>query len=160
MLADGLDDAEGVVIVVGTHAETGPVTALDAGEWDHLVDATMWDTLTALQDGRTSFGQSGGRIVLVLPTIGLAGAAGLVAYSTAIEGIRAMAKSAARQWKSDGVTVNMVAAPVGMFAPELAADDSLFVGSVVESVRFLLRPDLEHLVGATLVVDGGAVMLP
>lgn len=129
------------------------------------------DTLTALQHARLSVRHAQGRIVLVLPTIGMAGAAGLVAYTTAIEGIRAMAKSASRQWASQGVVVNAVAAPLQLFAPQLAAaanhlsapalpDHPSIVRSVLEAVKFLLQPHLGHLVGDTIIVDGGSMMLP
>lgn len=148
---------DGVVAVVGA----GPTT-VDAGE-------TMWRTLVALQHAHSAMTERGGRIVLVVPTIGMAGAAGSVSYTTAIEGIRAMAKSAARQWCSDGIRVNLIAAPVSLFAPGLDAshltaaafsDDSTLIHSIVETTKFLLRRDIDHLVGATIVADGGSVMLP
>jgi 3-oxoacyl-[acyl-carrier protein] reductase len=99
----------------------------------------------------------------------MTGAAEGVGYTTAIEGIRAMAKSAARQWCSDGIVVNLIAAPVSLFAPGLDAshltaaalpDDGTLIHSVVETTKFLLRRDIDHLVGATIVADGGSVMLP
>ena len=47
--------------------------------------------------GRVSAFTGGrGRIVLVAPTVGFTGAAGLVPYTTAVEGVRSLAKSAAR----------------------------------------------------------------
>ncbi|OMC44964.1 SDR family oxidoreductase [Mycobacterium sp. IS-1264] len=148
--------------------EVGSVTVID-----RIADAddTMWHALVALQTAHSSMAAQGGRIVLILPTIGTAGAAGLVGYTTAIEGIRAMAKSAARQWGSEGIAVNMVAAPVRIFAPTLAIsdahlsapafqDDSTLIHSIVATARFLLRRDIKHLAGQTVIVDGGSVMLP
>jgi 3-oxoacyl-[acyl-carrier protein] reductase len=162
-LADGLGD---VVVIECQAAETD----IDAPDWLDRVDDAMWRVLVALQAAHSSMAGQGGRIALIVPMIGMAGAAGLTAYTTAIEGIRAMAKSAARQWRSDNVVVNMVAAPLRLFTPGLDAEahltaaalqgDATLVRSVVESARFLLRPDLDHLVGETLIVDGGAVMLP
>lgn len=137
-------------------------SSMDAGE-------TMWQALVALQAAHASMEAQGGRIVLILPTIGIVGATGLVDYTTAIEGIRAMAKSAARQWASEGIGVNMVAAPVSIFAHKVDAshltapavpDDGTLTQSVVEATKFLLRRDIGHLVGATIVADGGSVMLP
>jgi 3-oxoacyl-[acyl-carrier protein] reductase len=162
-VAPGLDAplppaVDGVVIVVGA----GSALTADAGE-------AMWSTLVALQRAHSAMTSRGGRIVILVPTIGMAGAAGGVAYTTAIEGIRAMAKSAARQWCSDGLAVNLVAAPVSLFTPGLDtshltaaafSDDSTLTHSVVETVKFLLRRDIDHLVGATIVADGGSVMLP
>lgn len=162
-VAPGLDAplppaVDGVVIIVGA----GSMLTADAGE-------AMWRILVALQRAHSAIMSRGGRIVLLVPTVGMAGAAGGVAYTTAIEGIRAMAKSAARQWCSDGLAVNLVAAPVSLFTPGLDtshltaaafSDDSTLTHSVVQTVKFLLRRDIGHLVGATVIVDGGSVMLP
>lgn len=166
-----LPEADGVVIVVDPDPEAGPLSALHPEEWDRIVNATLWDTLAALQRARRSVRQSRGRIVLVVPTIGLAGAAQLVGYTTALEGVRAMAKSAARQWSSEGIAVNVVATALRLFAPDEAAaaahlsapavqDSASLLQSVVESVKFLLLRRLDHVVGETIVVDGGSVMLP
>lgn len=51
---------DGVVVVVGA----GPTTTLDAGE-------AMWRALVALQHAYAAMTQRGGRIVLVVPTIGM-----------------------------------------------------------------------------------------
>lgn len=184
-LADNLDaiiaepvrdlpsDITGAVVVVGTDPPPRPsdVVSLSGEDWDRIVDGMMWRTLTALQRARSTFTPGGGRIVVVLPTIGMAGAAQLVAYTTALEGIRSMAKSAARQWQPRGISVNLVAAPLRLFAPAMDAasahltaavchDDSTLLHSVAEAVTFLLRPDIGHVLGETIVVDGGSVMLP
>ncbi len=133
---------------------------------DDSADDAVWDTLVALQAAHRS---QTGRIVLVLPTVGIAGSADSVDYTTAIEGIRAMAKSAARQWGSDGVGVNMVVAPANLFARDAdtahlsaaaAPGNRELIHSVVETAKFLLRDDLRHLTGETVIVDGGSVMLP
>jgi 3-oxoacyl-[acyl-carrier protein] reductase len=146
--------------------EVGGITAIEA-----VADAgeTMWQALVALQTAHSSIAAQGGRIVLILPTIGIVGAAGFLGYTTAVEGIRAMTKSAARQWASEGIAVNMVAAPMSLFAhavdtSHLTASavphDSTLIHSVLETTKFLLRRDIDHLVGATIVADGGSVMLP
>jgi 3-oxoacyl-[acyl-carrier protein] reductase len=149
-LATALEEAGEVTVVGGSS---------DAGK-------TMWEALVALQ---TACAASARRVVLVVPTIGMAGARDAVDYTTAIEGIRAMAKSAARQWGSTGIGVNTVAAPAHLFAREVDAshlsapavdDDGCLLRTVVETVRFLLREDLSHLTGDTVIVDGGSVMLP
>lgn len=163
----------GAVVVVGSDPQPQlcDAAALSGEDWDRVVDGTMWSALTALQRARSAFKYKRGRIVVVVPTISMAGAAQLVAYTTALDGIRAMAKSAARQWQPEGVSVNLVAAPLRLFAPALDAssahltaavveDDSTLLHSVAESVRFLLRPDIWHVLGETIVADGGSVMLP
>ncbi|MFV9634940.1 SDR family oxidoreductase [Mycobacterium neumannii] len=157
------------VIVVDPCPPPVDAVALSGDDWRRLVDEPMWRTLTALQGARAGF-SAGGRIVVVVPTIGMAGAPGLVAYTTAVEGIRAMVKSAARQWASQGIGANLVAVPLSMFSDDTAAAghltaaavtvDSTLIHTVAESVKFLLRSDLDHLAGETIVADGGSVMLP
>lgn len=153
-LVRALTDAVGEILVV---------------DGDAPVADTMWRALMALQRAHESMKATGGRIVVVLPTIGMAGAAGQVDYTTAVEGIRAMTKSAARQWGSAGIGVNMIAAPVHLFKPDADSshltaaavpDGPTLIHSVVEAAGFLLRADLTHLTGETIVVDGGSVMLP
>ncbi|OBB00818.1 ABC transporter permease [Mycobacteriaceae bacterium 1482268.1] len=165
------DAAAAVVIVGADPPEPSEVATLSGEAWHRMVDEIMWDALSALQRARSAFGLQGGRIVVVVPTIGMAGAAGLVAYTTALEGIRAMSKSAARQWALQGIGVNLVAVPLSMFTDDeraaaghltaaAVADDSTLVHTIAESVKFLLRPDMKHLAGETIVADGGSVMLP
>ena len=153
-LTDALTDAVGDVLVV---------------DGDASVEDPMWQALVALQTAHASMTTTGGRIVVVLPTIGLAGAVGQVDYTAAVEGIRAMTKSAARQWGPTGIGLNMIAAPVRLFRPQVddshltaaaVPDDGTLIHSVVEAATFLLRADLTHLTGETLVVDGGSVMAP
>ena len=93
-------------------------------------------------------------------------------YATAVEGIRALAKSAARQWGEAGVRVNCVAPPVEVVAPELGVTGPAMVGELslgrgpgvradVAPVVALLTSDAAHFVtGATVVVDGGVLMVP
>ncbi|MGV0577599.1 SDR family oxidoreductase [Mycolicibacterium elephantis] len=159
----------GAVIVADPCPQPVETVMVDGNDWRRLVDDSLWRMLTALQHVRSALATGGGRIVVVVPTIGMAGAAGLVAYTTAIEGIRAMVKSAARQWSSSGIGVNLVATPLSLFGDGSAAghltapavtDDSTLVHTVAESVKFLLRPGLDHLAGETVVADGGSVMLP
>lgn len=147
-LSHALAEASGDVVIIDDNAEVA-----------------LWETLVALQTAHSA----PGRIVLVLPTIGIAGAAGAVDYTTVIEGARAMAKSAARQWASEGIGVNIVLAPSHLFVRDVdtshlstaaVPDDGALIHSVTETAKFLLRDDLRHLTGATIVVDGGSVMLP
>ena len=167
------EDTDGVVIVLGFNPppQLSSISVLGDAEWSRLAEVPMRRTLGALQRSRLSMCSRGGPIVVVAPTIGIAGAANLVPYTTATEGIRAMAKSAARQWASEGITVNMIAGPLQLFDPTLGAsashltaaavhDDGTLIESIVKTTTFLLRRDLSHLVGETIIIDGGSVMLP
>lgn len=162
-----------VVIVVGIDPLLEPthISILGPAEWRHFAEQPMRQALDALQRSYSSMRQDGGRIVLVLPSIGMTGGPYLVACATALEGIRAMAKSAARQWARENVIVNTIAAPLHLFAPKLGGsaahvtaaalqDDDKLIESIVETVRFLLKREVPGVVGETVIVDGGALMLP
>jgi 3-oxoacyl-[acyl-carrier protein] reductase len=161
---------DGVVIVADAPDPTS-LNDLDCASWRRLVHEPLWHTISTFQRAYAAMRDQGGRIVLIVPTVGVAGAAQLVAYTTAVEGMRALAKSAARQWSSRGVLVNMVAVPLGLLAPRMTHLDAhlttpavdsteALIFSVAETTRFLLRLDIDHLVGQTISVDGGSVMLP
>lgn len=166
-LAQALREAVDDVVVIDGNMDTRLAVSPD---WQDTVNDVTWRVLVALQSAHATIPERGGRILVVVPTIGMSGAAGLSASTTALEGVRAMVKSAARQWGAEGIAVNMVAAPARLFtaAPEVDShlsapaygDHHTLVHSVVEASKFLQREDLPHLTGHTVVVDGGSVMLP
>jgi NAD(P)-dependent dehydrogenase (short-subunit alcohol dehydrogenase family) len=150
-----------------------PLAETAAADWDRRCEAILRAALRCCQAAARELSARGGRLVLVTPTIALTGAAGLVPYATAVEGLRTMAKSAARQWGERGITVNCVAPPVDLMAPEHAAPpDGLALSEPalrrgpdartdVAPVVALLAADPAHFVtGATIPVDGGVVMAP
>ena len=149
----------------------GPLASTDAVAWEAGCERVMWRALTTLQAAYAAFApRGGGRVVLVTTTAGVSGAADAVPLIAAVEGVRAMAKSAARQWGAVGISVNCVTVPLDLLAPghagltaflpppSIARDDP--VDDVAGAVDFLCGPDAQGISGATLLVDGGAVMAP
>jgi 3-oxoacyl-[acyl-carrier protein] reductase len=175
----GARDASGPLDAV-VHAFVDPValtseTLADTAkaDWDRRCEAVLRAALHCCQAAGQELSARGGRLVLVTPTIALTGAAGFVPYATAVEGMRAMAKSAARQWGERSITVNCVAPPIELMAPEgtagpagLALTDHALgrepdARADVAPVVALLAADAAHFVtGATIPVDGGIVMAP
>ena len=109
--------------------------------------------------------------MLVAPTVGFTGAGGLVPYATAVEGVRALAKSAARQWGPQGITVNTVLVPPDLVAPVLVATTTFnappVIGrlpsardDVVEAISLFAGATATGVTGSTIIVDGGSVMAP
>ena len=111
-----------------------------------------------------------GRLVYVVPTIGMAGAFGLAASAAAAESLRALTKSVAKQWGKYGITVNAVAvgpqhAIAGDVGREVAEGVSLAVPAMggpgdaatdlAPLISLLSRDDAHFLTGTTLVADGG-----
>jgi NAD(P)-dependent dehydrogenase (short-subunit alcohol dehydrogenase family) len=109
--------------------------------------------------------ERGGRIVLVIPTLAGFGAPGFVPQTAAAEGVRVLAKSAARRWGADGITVNCVAPDVATLAGRsgdapAGADSALGrppdIRLDIAPVVALLASDAARFVtGETLRVDGG-----
>lgn len=152
--------------------ERGPLEQVDDDRWNAVWEGAMQAALFVLQAGYAPMRAAGhGRFVFVTPTIALSGAEQLVPYTAAVEGQRVLAKSAARQWGPDGITVNCVApapelVPVGVdsmvvsLAPPAlgrAGDAETDLGAVVVS---LLGERGAFLTGLTLCADGGVWMAP
>jgi NAD(P)-dependent dehydrogenase (short-subunit alcohol dehydrogenase family) len=153
--------------------EPVPLVDVDDDRWEAVWEGMMRSSLLCCQAAFTQMAGRGGRIIFATPTVSMSGAAGLVAYTAAVEGQRLLAKSAARQWGSHRITVNCVAP-----APALAdgddaggrqhlplnpaplggpGDPEADLGPVV----VFLASDAGHFVtGATICVDGGVWMAP
>jgi len=150
-------------------AAPSPVADLDEGEWDARCEAQLRATLWCCQAAFEVLRDRGGRLVLITPSVSLTGAAGLVPLTTAVEGMRAMAKSAARQWAGHGITANCVApsleamvpdaAPAGITPPVLGRPPDAR-GDVAPVIALVAAGAAHFVTGTTIVVDGGAVMLP
>ena len=115
----------------------------------------------------------GGRLVWVLPTTALSGSAGFVATGAACEGIRALAKGAAKQWGSDGATTSVLMVDPGVFFagceapradgmrdPGLAALGRVGdpVSDLAPLLDLLADPRAAFATGGTIVADGGTWM--
>lgn len=138
-----------------------PLAETARDEWDRRCDGVLRAAIDFAQEAyRLLAPRGGGRVVFVVPTLGMTGAAGLVPFATACEGIRSLAKSAARQWGADGVTVACVARHVAGPTVALASLPAPTGDDVAGVVRLLASADAGPLTGATLVVDGGTVLVP
>jgi 3-oxoacyl-[acyl-carrier protein] reductase len=147
-----------------------PLTATDSAAWEARCERVLWRTLCTLQAAHWALSEGGGRVVVVTATAGVSGAPSAVPLVAAVEGARAMAKSAARQWGGVGISVNCVAVPLDMLAPNLAGLTSFLppaalapedpIDDLAAAVEFWGGPDARGISGATLLVDRGAVMAP
>jgi NAD(P)-dependent dehydrogenase (short-subunit alcohol dehydrogenase family) len=160
------------------HAVMNPVAyeAVDLADvtderWDLIWEATMRAARAVLQASFAPMRGHDGRIVFVAPTVSMSGAERLVPYTTALEGQRLLAKSAARQWGPDGITVNCLAVapeqvPTGLSstATSLAPAALGRIGDAQHDlgpvVAFLLGAAGHFVTGATISVDGGVWMAP
>lgn len=172
--ADGLGGPVRIVVHAAVPAvayERVAFEDVDDARWDAVWEGTMGAALAVLQASFTQLRAGGGRVVLVTPTVAMSGAAQLVPYAAAMEGQRLLAKSAARQWGPDGITVNCLApapeqVPIGVTSSEVSlappalggpGDAETDLGPVV---AFLASDDAHFLTGETLCADGGVWMAP
>jgi 3-oxoacyl-[acyl-carrier protein] reductase len=162
-----------VVHVCGDDASLvgAPLTATDTTAWEAGCERTLWRALGTLQAAHAALsGRGGGHIVIVTATTAASGAPSSVPLLAAVEGTRALAKSAARQWGAVGISVNCVAVPLELLAPRHTGLTSFLppaaiprpdpIDDVAGAIEFLGGPGAHGISGATLLVDGGAVMVP
>jgi NAD(P)-dependent dehydrogenase (short-subunit alcohol dehydrogenase family) len=114
-------DLDGLDLVAHMDASDGARSAatstLTEAQWAEACEATS-TAPTASPAAHAHLAPTNGRLVYVVPTIAMAGAAGYAPYAAAAEGIRALAKGIAKTWGKDGITVNTIAvAAAHVFGP-------------------------------------------
>lgn len=148
-----------------------PLATLDVARWAEQAEEPMRQALRALQAAHQALNERGGAIVIVIPTLAMTGASGMVPWTTAAEGCRSLAKAAARAWGSLGVRVNCLALAAdslagsaipldrpGLSAPALGgADVRRDAGAVLAA---LTSDGMRSVTGLTVAVDGGVWMTP
>jgi len=153
-----------------------PIVEMDEPEWDAAGERSLRAAFVTFQEVHRNI-VDGGRVVLVLPTVGAVGVAGLVPLCSAVEGIRVMAKAVARRWGARSITVNTIEVELSAFilgdepvgdrilpavstlgAAALPAGSA--VGDVVALIGMLSTEAAGAVTGALLVADRGTVMLP
>ncbi|HIG00848.1 MAG TPA: SDR family oxidoreductase [Myxococcales bacterium] len=119
---------------------------------------------------------SQGNVINIASGAGLDGLAGQAAYGAAKEAIRALSKSAAREWGRDGINVNIICplanspgvATLLERAPEMekrmtAGQPLGRIGDCEEDIGpvavFLASEDSRYVTGHTLPADGGSSMI-
>jgi len=151
--------------------EPRPVVGLDEAGWEGGAEAPVRAALWTAQAAFPHLRQRDGRLILVCPTVAMEGAAGLVPFASAAEAQRQLAKSAARRWGAEGITVNVVSPTVSALAPALAGTDADRVAhsipdagdplaGVAAAVVWLAGREASSITGATIGADRGALMAP
>ena len=169
-IADAPDDGDRIdamVFAPWDRAEMVPVPfdELTDADFDRAWQRTMDTAVEACIGAREAFGDRGGAIVLVAPTTGMAGGAHYAHWAAAAEGVHVLARSVARQWGPEGISVNVLAiSPDELLAePAIAGPVSIATparpgASIAPTLAFLCSPAARDLAGQTLTVDGGLWM--
>jgi len=151
-----------------------PLAEVDEDDVEVFHRSGVLGTLWAMQAVYPHMRAQGwGRIVNFASSMGITGGAGFGAYNASKEAIRALTRTAAREWGADGITVNAVAPAAATHKGEAATrsegyrrfveqcpmgrqgDPEFDIGPIV---WFLCSDACRYLTGHTFMADGGAFM--
>jgi NAD(P)-dependent dehydrogenase (short-subunit alcohol dehydrogenase family) len=85
-----------------------PLETYPEAEWDNIINTGLKGTFLCMQAAFPHMKDRGGRILNMASGNGIRGHEGTVAYNAAKEGIRAVTRTAAREWGQYGITVNVI----------------------------------------------------
>jgi 2-hydroxycyclohexanecarboxyl-CoA dehydrogenase len=164
-------------LINNAHTFTPKAALLDVTDDDiDINEATVKGTLWAMQAVHPHMRRAGwGRIVNFASAAGITGMAEYGAYNAAKEAIRALTRTAAREWGRDGIVVNAIAPGAASRRGQQAAarqeaeyreflrdhpmgrqgDPEDDIGPVA---LFLCSDGCRFLTGQTFMVDGGAFL--
>ncbi|HVT20575.1 MAG TPA: hypothetical protein VHE57_04225 [Mycobacteriales bacterium] len=137
---------------------TGDLAELDPAAWTRAAEDPMRRALHVLQAAHRCLTEHGGRIVVLLPSLVMTGAAGVAAWAAAAEGYRSLAKAAARAWGAERIAIQCLLVPTGTDRPGLQPPARGEAPEVATVLAALLDQRLDALTGVTLAADGGVWM--
>jgi NAD(P)-dependent dehydrogenase (short-subunit alcohol dehydrogenase family) len=165
---------DGLINNAQTFRPLSPVAEVTESDIDVFYDSGVKGTLWAMQAAYPHMRDQGwGRIVNFASSMGITGGKGFGAYNASKEAVRALTRTAAREWAPDGIVVNCIA--------PAAADHHGEAGKASEGYRifiencpmgrqgdpetdigplawFLCSDASRYLTGHTFMADGGAFM--
>jgi NAD(P)-dependent dehydrogenase (short-subunit alcohol dehydrogenase family) len=165
---------DGLVNNAQTFRALSPMAEVSESDIDVFYDSGVKGTLWAMQAAYPHMRDQGwGRIVNFASSMGITGGKGFGAYNASKEAVRALTRTAAREWAPDGIVVNCIA--------PAAADHHGEAGKASEGYRifiencpmgrqgdpetdigplawFLCSDAARYLTGHTFMADGGAFM--
>jgi NAD(P)-dependent dehydrogenase (short-subunit alcohol dehydrogenase family) len=155
-----------------------PLETSDESVWDYTLRSGLWATLWAMKAAFPAMqARRYGRIVNFGSPAGQFGQEGNAAYNATKEAIRALSRTAAREWGRSGITVNVVNPSVrtdamdAMFRQRTDAENSARLESlplrdfggpddVAHLVLFLASDLATYITGDTMMIDSGLFIRP
>jgi 2-hydroxycyclohexanecarboxyl-CoA dehydrogenase len=165
---------DGLVNNAQTFRPMAPVAEVTADDFDVFYNSGVKGSLWAMQAVYPHMkAQQWGRIVNFASSMGITGGTGFAAYNASKEAIRALTRTAAREWAIDGIVVNAIAPAAAAHHGEAGkqsegynifvencpmkrqGDPELDIGPLA---WFLCSDACRYLTGHTFMADGGAFM--
>jgi NAD(P)-dependent dehydrogenase (short-subunit alcohol dehydrogenase family) len=152
-----------------------PLESFDEAELDWTFDTGFRGTFWAMQAAFPHMRERGGRIINLASMYGMIGNAGTVGYNVTKEAVRALTRTAAREWARYAITANVVAPTAKTdSADEIERADPEGMSAAVASIPmgrlgdprldiapaalFLATDDARYITGQTVGVDGGSFL--
>ena len=165
---------DGIINNAQTFRPLSPMSEVSAEDFDVFYGSGVKGTLWAMQAVYPHMKAQGwGRIVNFASSMGITGGTGFGAYNASKEAIRAITRTAAREWGADGITVNAIAPAAATHHGEAGkqsegyrifiencpmkrqGDPELDIGPIA---WFLCSDACRYVTGHTIMADGGAFM--
>lgn len=151
-----------------------PLEELNEDEWEYTMRTGPMATLWAMKAAFPYLSRTGGKIINFCSGQGLVGAEGGASYNSAKEAIRALSRTAAREWGKHRICVNIICPLVhtetteAYFAQRPHLEESLLAqlplrrmgtpDDVGALAVFLSSPDSDFITGMTVMIDSGKNM--
>jgi 2-hydroxycyclohexanecarboxyl-CoA dehydrogenase len=145
-------------------------------EWEYTLRTGLWGTLWCMQAVFPYMKERGGKIINFGSMAGQRGERGTAPYNVTKEAIRALSRTAAREWARYGINVNVInpaartralEASQRDFPPKTGPEKAIPLGRLGDPQHdigavavFLASRESDYVTGMTMMVDGGLLMGP
>jgi 3alpha(or 20beta)-hydroxysteroid dehydrogenase len=157
----------GILVNNAAVYDRSPITDTDLASWQRVIEVNLTGTFLGMKTTVPSMKRNGrGSIINISSTAGLAGMAGLGAYSASKWGVRGLTKTAALELARDRIRVNSEHPGIirtsmadGVSPERVSAQPIDRWGQpddVAQMVLFLAGEDSSYCTGSEFVVDGGS----